>query len=143
MTQLSNQAKFTKLADHTAAATTDVTSSSLDMLGFEGVAFLTSFGTAAANNTVKVQQSDDDGSTDAYSDIAGSSVASGTSDEDVFIDIYRPTKRYLKVIGLRGTSSTFESIWAIQYGPRTLPVVNSVSGTIVGEASVSPSEGTA
>lgn len=143
MTQLSGIVKITKLADHTVAGTSLVTSAALDMLGYDGVLFISSLGTAAADNIAKVQQSDDDGAVDAYSDLLGSAVAAGTSDEDLWVDIYRPTKRYLKFLVTRGTSSTLESIWAIQYGGRTFPVSNVVSGTIIGEASASPAEGTA
>ena len=140
---LSEQIKINKITDHTTAATSEVTSGAVDMAGYEGVLFITSFGTAAANNLVKAQQSSDDGATDGYSDLEGTSVTSGTSDEDVYIDIFRPTKRYLKLVATRGTSSTLESIYALQYNPRTLPVDNTITGTIAGEAFVTPAEGTA
>lgn len=139
--QLSNGIKITKVADHTTAGTSAVEATGVDMAGFEGVLFVTSFGTAASGNTLLASQ--DTASGGSYTDLLGSSVTSGTSDEDVWIDVYRPTKRYVRVEAARGTSSTLESIWAIQYGARKQPVDNTTSGTIVGEASVSPAEGTA
>ena len=141
--QLSNASKFIKVKDHSAAATSAVTSDAVDTAGFEGVCFLTSFGTAAADNTLKAQQSSDDAVADAYADLLGTSVASGSSDEDVWIDIYRPRERYVKVVAARGTSSTLESIWAILYGAANQPVDNTTTGTIIGELSISPAEGTA
>lgn len=135
--------KITKVQDHSTAATSAVTSDAVDMAGYEGVAFLSSFGTAAAANTVKLQQSSDNGSADGFSDIEGTSVSSGTTDEDVWVEIYRPTKRYVKAVFARGTSSTLESVWAFQYGARQEPVSNVVSGTIVGEYHAAPDEGTA
>lgn len=144
MPQLSNYTKLTKVADHTAAGTTAVNSTGVDMAGFEGVLFVTSFGTPAADNLVNLAQSDDDGSADDYTDLAGSAVAlGGASDEDAWIDVYRPRKRYVRLEAARGTSSTLESIWAIQYGSRKQPVDNTTTGTIAGEAHVSPAEGTA
>ena len=143
MPNLSDSVGLIKVKDHSAANTTAITSDAIDMQGYDGVLILTSFGTAAADNTVKVQQSSDDGSTDAYSDLEGTSVVSGTSDEDVWVDVVKPTKRYLKLVAARGTSSTLESIWAIRYGARKQPVDNTTSGTIIGEAHVSPAEGTA
>lgn len=140
---LSENVKLFKAADHSAANTTGVTSSAIDTQGYGGCLIITSFGTAAADNTVKVQQSDDDAATDAYSDLTGTSVASGTSDEDVWVDIKRPAKRYLKLVAARGTSSTLESIWAILYNPTSVPVDNTTSGTIVGESFAQPAEGTA
>lgn len=139
--QLIHQIKVTKVADHTAAGTTAVNSTGVDMSGYEGVLFLTSFGTAAANNTVNAAQ--DTASGGSYTDLEGTSVTSGTSDEDVWVDVYKPTKRYVRLEAARGTSSTLESIWAIQYGPRTMPVDNTTSGTIAGEDHQSPAEGTA
>lgn len=139
---LSSHVKLTKVADHSTANTTDVTSAEVDMAGYEGVLFISSFGTAAANNTMKAQQDTVTGMGSA-ADLLGTSVASGTSDEDVWIDVFRPRERFVRVIGLRGTSTTMESIWAIQYGARKQPVDNTTSGTIIGEAHASPAEGTA
>ena len=139
--QLSNGVKITKVKDHSTAATSAVESDPVDMAGFEGVLFITSFGTAASGNTLLASQ--DTASGGSYTDLLGTSVTSGTSDEDVWLDVYRPTKRYVRVEAARGTSSTLESIWAIQYGARVQPVDNTTSGTIVGEAHVSPAEGTA
>ena len=141
--QLSSEVKLTKVEDHTAAGTTDVDSASVDMAGFEGVLFLTSFGTAATNNYISVQTSSDDGSADTFTDLTGTKVGATASDEDVWVDVLRPRERYLRVHVELGTSSTVESIWAIQYGPRKLPVDNTTTGTIIGEAWVSPAEGTA
>lgn len=138
--------KITKVADHTAAGVTDVTSASVDMAedgGYEGVVFVTSFGTAASDNKLKAQQSSDDGSSDGFSDLADTAVASGSSDEDVMLEIQKPVKRYVKVVAVRGTSSTCESIWAIRYKPRNLPIDNSVSGTQIAEKHHAPAEGTA
>lgn len=142
--QISTYTKLTKVADHTTAGTTDVESAIIDMSGWEGVRFFTSFGTAAADNLLKVQQDDANGA-GGMADLLGTSVVSGASpsNEDVWVDVYRPTKRYLRCIAVVDTSSTVESIWAEQYGPRELPASSSVSGTITGEAHVSPAEGTA
>jgi len=138
---LSSNAKLTKLQDHTTAGTTAVASDEVDMQGFEGVLFLTSFGTAAADNTVNAAQSSVSGGT--FVDLEGTSVASGTSDEDVWLDIFRPIDRYVRLEAARGTSSTLESIWAVQYGPGKMKVSNVTSGTIIGELHESPAEGTA
>lgn len=137
---LSGQIKITKVADHTAAGTTAVNSSSVDMANYEGVLFLTSFGTAATDNSVNAAQSSDDSS---FDDLLGTKTGATASDEDVWLDIYRPSDRYVRLEAVRTTSSTLESIYAIQYGPKKLPVDNTTTGTIIGEAHVSPAEGTA
>lgn len=139
MSQLSNQIKIAVSAP-AAAATTAVNSPSVDMAGYEGVLFMTRFGTAASNNTVNAAGSADDST---FTDYTGSSVVSGTSDEVVWIDVYRPIDRYVRLEAARGTSSTLESVTAILYGGRKQPISNVLSGTIIGEAHVSPTQGTA
>jgi hypothetical protein len=132
---LTDNVKITKVQDHTAAGTSAVNSDGVDMTGYDGVLFVTSFGTAAAGNTVNLAVSATSGG--SYDDLTGTSVSSGTSDEDVWIDstggVADTTKSFCRLEVVRGTSSTLESIWAIQYKARSLPVSNVVSGTIVGE----------
>lgn len=139
---LTNQVKITKVADPSTAGTSTVTTSILDMAGYESVVFITSLGTAAAGNLIKVQQ-DAENSTASMADLTGTSVSSGSSDEDVWVDVYRPEKRYVRAQIVRGTSSTLGDVWALQYGPRTLPVDNTTTGTITGEQHLRPLEGTA
>ncbi len=136
-------AKLVLVKAESTAATSAVTSDAVDVSGYEGVVFFTTFGTAAAGNTIKVQASSDDAATDAYSDLADSSQSSGTSDETVGVEIKRPVKAYAKAVIARGTSSTLGPIYAILYGPRTLPVSNNVSGSIASKSLISPAEGTA
>lgn len=145
---LTEFAKWTKVADHTAAGTTDVESASVDMAedgGWDGVVFFTSFSVAAADNSLKVQQSSDDGSTDSFGDLEGTGAVTGTSPsyEDIVVDVLRPTKRYVRAKAVVDTSSTVESIWAVRYRSRTRPVTNTVSGTLLAEQHSSPAEGTA
>lgn len=141
MNQL-NQVKVELLAAPTGAGTSDVDSAVVDMQGYEGVIFLTRFGTAAANNSIKVQQGQDSGLSDA-ADLTGTSVVSGSSDEGCGVDIHKPLERYLRIRALRGTSSTLGEIWAIKYGSRVMPRVSALSGTLNVETHVSPAEGTA
>lgn len=140
---LTDNIKILKIQDHTAAGTSTVTSDAIDMLGYDSVCVLSSFGTAASGNTVKLQASSDDGSADDYSDLEGTSLTSGTSDEDVFVDLRRAPKRYIKAVFARGTSSTLETVWAFLYNARSLPVDNTTTGTIAGEQHTRPAEGTA
>lgn len=145
-TFLTDNVKLLKVADAAGAATSAVTSAAVDMQadgGWDGCLFLTSFGTAAADNVLKAQQSDDDGVADGYSDLAESAVDAGASDEDQFVDIREPAKRYLKAVAVRGTSSTCENIWAILYRGRELPFSNVLAGTINGKQLNRPAEGTA
>ena len=137
---LSSNCKFTKVQDHTTAGTGAVNSDSVDMSGYEGVLFITSFGTAATDNTIEGAQSANDSN---WNDLIGSQVVPGASDEDVWLDIYKPIDRYMRCEIARGTSTTCESIWAIQYGARKGAVDNTTTGTIAGEQHSGLAEGAA
>lgn len=138
--------KIDRISAVVASGTTDVNGTSVDLQadgGWDGVVFLASLGTPAADNIMKAQQSDDNGSTDGWSDLADSGVPVGASDESQFIDLHEPAKRYVRPVITRGTASTVESIWAIRYRGRSVPVENIVSGTINGVRLNRPAEGTA
>lgn len=137
-----NACKLVKVADHTTAGTSDVTSSIVDTAGYRGVVFLTSLSTANATNTIKVQQNTANQTT-GMADLTGTSVTSGSSDEDVIVEVHNPLERYIQVVVARGASTTCESIWACLYGGTPGLAANSVSGTQVAELHVSPVEGTA
>jgi hypothetical protein len=137
-----SRSKLIKIADHTTAATTAVTSAIVDTAGYEGVVFFSSFGTANATNTIKVQQNTANQTT-GMEDLTGTSVTSGSSDEDVIVEVHRPQERYLQVVAARGASSTLESVWACLYNGTPGLAGNSVSGTQVAELHSSPAEGTA
>lgn len=143
MQNLSSAIKILNPLATTSAGTSTLTSDAIDTAGYEGILAIAKFGTAAAGNTLKAQQSSDDAASDAYTDLEGTSVGVGSSDEIVWLEIHQPRERYLKVLALRGTSTTLDSLIVLGYGPRDLPVDNTVAGTIHGESHTSPAEGTA
>lgn len=123
---LTDNVKLVKISDHTAAGTTAVTSSEVDARGYEGACFFTSFGTAAANNLVTVHQ----GATASSEAASLALVASGSSDEDVIVDIIvNPAYPFMTFVASRGTSSTCESMWVILYGARTKNQSSDLTGT--------------
>lgn len=136
---LSEKVKLTKVADAAVAGTSDVEAAVLDMAGAEGVLFLTSFAVAAANNLLKLEQGAEADGSD-HTEVTDGAVIPGSSDEDQWIDLYRPRARYVRCIAERGTSSALGDIWAIQYGLRTAPADNETAGTIAGLALVSPDQ---
>lgn len=137
-----SRVKLLKVKDHSTAATSAVESDIVDTAGYDGVVFVTSLGTANATNTMKIQQSATN-ATDDMTDLTGTSVSSGTTDEDLIVEVRQPTDRYLRAVVSRGASSTCESIWAILYGKGGNIAANSVAGTQIAEIHASPAEGTA
>lgn len=139
---LTEHVKITKVADHSTATTGDVVCASVDMAadgGYDGVCFVTSYGTAAADNILKASGSADDSTFAEYASTA--QIASGSSDEDVILDIAKPLQRYVKAVPERGTSSTCESVWAIQYRSRNRIVTShAISGTSAIIQAASPAD---
>lgn len=134
-----------------AAGTTDVDSDVIDMLGFEAVAIVLGLGTLAASSSVtsKVAQSDDDdGSPDGFSDLTGTSQATADTTNDdnktIIWDVYRPTKRYLRVTSTRGDggNSTIDFMLAIKYRCLEAAVTQHATNLAI-ERFASPAEGTA
>ena len=134
---LSVNVKITKVKAHTAATTGTITGDEIDMSGYEGVVFLTNFGTANAGNYIKAQQDTVTGMATA-ADLEGTKVVALVGGGMIGIDLYKPLERFVRCIGIIGTSSTLETIWAIQYAGTKCPITNT---TI--ELHVSPAEGTA
>ncbi len=129
-----------------AAAATVITSSAVNMAGFDGVCFVVPLGTivSGAVTSMKLQQSSDDGGSDDYSDVTGTSITIADTDDDKvkYLDVYRPGKQYLKLVVSRATqNATIGGILAIQYKAGTLPVTQGTN--VAGEAHLSEAEGTA
>ena len=138
-----NGNKVVKLLDNAASATSDVTSGIVDTAGYEGAVIFTSLGTANATNTMKVQQNTANQTT-GMADLTGTSITSGSSDEDLIVNIHQPLERYLQVVVARGVATAVGDIWCVLYGAKESKLTaNSVSGTQIAELHVSPAEGTA
>ena len=142
--------RIERVMNAVAAGTSDQTSSAVDMqLGgtFHEVTFLALFGTLTASQvtSIKVQQSDDDGSSDGYSDIEGtasSALADADSNKMLAVTV-RPSKRYVKCIIDRGTANAvIDGMIAIKRIADKIPVTQP-STIISWETHDYPAEGTA
>ena len=139
---LSKHVKLTMVKVDTATGGTAVDSDSVDMAGFEGVIFFVEMDTANAANFANLAQSSDDGSADAFADLAGTKVVPGDAGDTAMIDCYRPLERYVRMEVDRGGADTvLGEIWALQYGAHKKPTTHGT--TIDSELHVSPAEGTA
>ena len=89
--------------------------------------FIVSFGAivTGAATTVKAQSSSDDGSGDAYDDIAGSAVTVADTYDGklVLLNVSEPDEQYVRCIVTRATqNATVNSIVAILHSPKQRPV---------------------
>lgn len=149
MLSLFKNIKLVRHNNAVAAGQTAITpSAGIDMAGFETCLFLVPFGaiTAGGAQSIKVQQSSDDGVADAYSDLEGTSVtvAADQDNKIACVEVVRPQKRYLKLIVSRATQdSVVDGVFALLGGATTLPVTQPASVMAASEVHVSPAEGTA
>lgn len=146
MQYLSEITKITVASTTTAGAagTSAITSSAVNMAGFDGALFIIPVGTvvSGAVTTAKVQQCDTTGG--SYADLTGTSVTVADTDDDglKYIDIFRPQEQFLKVVVSRATqNATIGGIVCIQYKARTRPT--SHGSGVAGEQWSAPAEGTA
>jgi hypothetical protein len=138
---LSKMVKVSKVIAAQAAGTGTTNGTTLDMQGFEGVMFVGgAMGTADAGNYFKLQQGEQSDLSDA-ADLEGTKVTPGDNGDAINLDLYRPQERYVRVVAVRGASSTLGDVYAIQYTGRKPPI--SDDSAIDGELHVSPDEGTA
>ena len=145
---LSENVRIVRLMNAVAAGTSDQDGTGIDMQGWDGVMFIALLGTLSASQvtSMKVQQSSDDGSADAYTDVEGSDSGNLDDDDDndqIVIDILRPEERYLRPVLLRGTgNAVIDGIVAIQYKARETPITDH-STVVKIERLSSPVAGTA
>lgn len=145
---LSNLVSAIRVSNAVAAGTTDVTSSVIDMQGYEGALIIFAFGTitASAVTSVKAQQSSDDGAVDTYADLLGTSITVADDDDNqiVILDVYQPRERYLKGIIDRATqNAVVDGIFVLRYGSSKVPATDDASTVVDSEVHSSPIEGTA
>lgn len=145
--QIAQESKVTRVLAATAAGTTNVNGNTIDMQGYDGVKFIVAFGAivSGAITSVKVQQGNNSNMSDA-ADLAASNVNVLDTDDNklAIIDVYRPQKRYVRCVVVRGTqNATIDSATAHQYNPRVKPTTADSSTVIGTKILQSPAEGTA
>ena len=140
---VSAEVQASLVAAAATSAGTAVTSSAIDMQGYDAVLLFGTIATANAGNYLKAQQSSDDGVGDAYSDIEGSKVVADDGADVVLLDIRKPMKRYLKGVIIRGgTNTATGDLYAFRYNSRKGPQVNDVLNSQNLVRLISPAEGT-
>ncbi len=137
---LSKNIKITKVKAGQSTATTEVVSDVVDMQGYEGVIFITTIGSANAGNYLKSKQDKVIGMSGAV-DLAGKKIVATAANQVVWLDIYKPTERYLTANIIRaGATTVTGDIYAIQYEGNKFPESNVITDVILGELLISPDE---
>ena len=131
-----------------AAGQTAITSDVVDMADYDAVVFFTTVGTisATAVTSIKVQQSNDNGVSDSWADLAGTKldIADDDDGQTFGVQIIRPRERYLRAVVSRGTANAaIGEIYALRLGADRVPVGNTITDTATFATHESPVEGTA
>ncbi len=127
----------TRVSNDAVAATTTVTSSVLDMAGFDGVMFIALVGDVTSTSVITLTAKENTANstssptpTSVSGGATGAFTADATSaDNGVFIvDVIRPSKRYVYCTLARGTANAVvDGILAIQYRAKNKPVTQPAS----------------
>lgn len=147
MMNLASEVKITQAITPTngAAATTDIKGVTLDMLGFEAVTMMVTFGAITTNAVTSIKAQQSSTTTDGdFTDLTGTSQTVADSDDEkiFYIDLIKPEKRYVRLYVDRGTQNAVVSAATyLQYGAKKVPVTHDT--VVSGETWQSPIEGTA
>lgn len=124
----------------TATGTTTIDSAEVDMAGWDGVCFIVRLGSPATNNNIRAQQDTATGMASA-ADIEGTLVGNHATNNPLILDLKRPRERFVRVRVTRGTTTTIDTLVAIQYRGRSSNF-SQPSGTML-EQHTDKAEGTA
>ena len=136
--------KISRVEDGAVAGVTVLTSDVVDMQNFDGLVFLAALGDVLDTgvNVLQAQHSDvGDGS--GMVDITASVVswtadATDADDKLMLLEIFRPTKRFLRVTLTRTVANTvLDGIFAFQSNPAEAPVTQH-SSVLVKDFQLSP-----
>ena len=147
MDNLTKAGKLTRVINATAAGTTAINGSIIDMKGFDSVTFIVSFGaiTAGAVTSIKAQQGAQSNLSDA-ADLKGTSISVADTDDNKIVALeIEPSERYCRVVISRATqNAVVDSGVAIQTKAHSEPVTHDTT-TVIGSEYHGPSaaEGTA
>lgn len=149
---LNENVRLSRVLNAVAAGTTDQNGSGVDMQadgGYDGVLFVALFGTLTATQvtSLKAQVSSDDGSSDAYADLADSDTGNLADDDDnqcLVLDVFAPPERYVRPVVLRGTANAVvDGVLAVQYRGGKRPSVHDVATIAASLVAANKAEGTA
>lgn len=146
LNSLSKATKVTRISAGATDGTGDVTSSILDMSGWEGVVFIAELGDVddTCVLTLTCEQGDAAAMGDAAALVGTTTFTAGATDADdkvlVLEHIY-PTERYVRAVLGRATANAIvDSIIAIQFGSATKPTTHDATTVIASQSYISAAE---
>lgn len=118
--------KAQRSVNATAAGTSAVNGSTVDMQNFESVTFIAALGTLTASQvtSLKAQGSTDNSTWADIPNAATAAAADADSNKLLVLEVFRPMQRYVRAVVNRGTANAVvDAVIAIQSGPRKLSTI--------------------
>lgn len=126
MSNLLKNIEVVRVENATVAGTSDLAGEVIDMAGWDGVTFIYAIGTLSAGQVTKLIAHQDvasDGSFTALPTAVTSAMSDDDSNKLLILDIYKPTKRYVRPTLDRHTANAvLDSGIAIKYRGSKSPV---------------------
>jgi hypothetical protein len=143
---LNDDVKISVVMAHQDPGTSDINSSIIDMIGYDGVMFVAVFSVLSANQATGIAAQEGNLSDGSDADFLAGSGVGPLSDTDsnkgLLVNIVRPRKRYVRCVVRRENANAEVSVViAIQHGPTVKPTVHDAS-IVAQKVLVSPSIGT-
>jgi hypothetical protein len=147
MLQKQQATKVIVVVPRTAAGTTNVNGTAIDMSLWESVEFIAVVDTLTATQVTKLkaQASSDNAATDDFGDLEGTSITfpDNANNKAGRLEVVRPQKKWIRPVVVRGTeNAAISCVIAILSNPRNQPITQDAS-VAANESHVSPAEGTA
>lgn len=149
MRSLLEDIRISRCLNAVAAGNDDQAGTAVDMDadgGYDGVLFVAAVGTLTASHVTSLiaqQSNDSGGSPDDFTALDGATtgnLANGDSNKLAVLDVFRPTKRYVRPVVKRATqNAVIDGVIAIQYRGRSRPAINPASVALA-VAVVTPAE---
>ena len=149
---LNESVRLVRASNAVTAGSSDSNGTGVDLSadgGYCGVMFILAVGTLSSSQvtTLKAQVSSDDGSNDAYADLADTQTTAMSDDDDnqlVVLDVYQPPEKWVRPVVERATANAvIDSVVAVLYRNRTVPTTHDTTTVQTSLVAAQKSEGTA
>lgn len=123
---LSKNIDVVRVENAAVAGTSDLESDAVDMAGYDGVLFIYAVGALTATQVTKLTAAQCDISGGSYAALTGAdsgAMADGDGNKLLMLDVYRPTKQFVKATLDRGTANAvLDAGIAIKYRSSKGPI---------------------
>ena len=139
MFSLLKDASWTVVENAAVAGTTDLTTDTVDMQGFDSIMYIVKLGDVTSGSviTLTAYSNPTDSASAGTTEKAASSITAGASDYDnklILLDVHRPSQRYMYAVLVIDTqNAVVDSIFAVRYNAKSVPITQ---GSTVGQGTL-------